>query len=314
MISGRHNRTPGIAVLMIAAAAVLTPAGLAQELGGCPMLPKSNIWNIAVDRMPVDPSSARLIEGTGIDKNLHPDWSEVGGVPINIVPRDQPMVDIEFIEGKAESDPGPYPIPPNPAVEIGEDAHVIILQQGTCKLYEIYSATKLANSSWKGYCGAVFDLRSNALRPDGWTSADAAGLPIAPGLVRYDEILAGEIKHAIRMTVPKTRRLYVWPGRHFASRTDDPNHPAMGQRFRLKANYDISGFAPEVQVVLRALKKYGMILADNGSAWYITGAPDPRWDDDAFHAMHNILGSAFEAVDVSSLMISEDSAAARPPQ
>jgi hypothetical protein len=279
-------------------------ASFGQELGGCPMLPKNNIWNTPIDRMPVHPSSKTYIETEGIDRNLHPDFSATGGIPYAVVPQTQPMVPIIFNEGKENSDPGPYPIPPNVPIETGEDGHVLVLQQGVCKLYEVLAIKPNASGGWTGYSGAVFDLRSNALRPDGWTSADAAGLPILPGLVRYDEILAGEIRHAIRLTVPKTRREYVWPARHFASRSDDQAMPPMGQRFRLKASYDISGFDPKVQVLLRALKKYGMILADNGSSWFLTGAPDSRWDQELWSSIKVIKGGDLEAVDASALMIS----------
>lgn len=271
------------------------------------MLPKNNIWNTPIDKMPVHPSSSKFIESEGIDRNLHPDWGAAGGIPYVIVPANQPMVTINFNQGKDNSDPGPYPIPPNVPIEAGEDAHALVLQQGTCKLYETLDMKPGPGGGWTAYSGAVFDLRSNALRPDGWTSADAAGMAILPGLVRYDEILAGEIRHAIRMTVPKTRNEYIWPARHFASRSDDQALPAMGQHFRLKASYDISSFDPKVQVLLRALKKYGMILADNGSPWFLTGAPDGRWDQELWSSIKVIKGSDLEAVDVSSLMISPNS-------
>lgn len=292
-----------LAVLLLSASAPVA----AQELGGCPMLPKNNIWNTPVDRMPVHPRSSMVIQSNGPDRNLHPDFSPGGGIPINIVPADQPMVPIEIIEGKAESDPGPYPIPPDVQVESGTDKHALILQRGTCRLYEISDIRRSPAGGWMGYAGAIFDLRSNALRPDGWTSSDAAGLPITPGLVRYDEIEAGEIRHAIRMTVPSTRREYVWPGRHFASRSDDAALPPMGMRFRLRASYDISGFDPRVQVLLRALKKYGMILADNGQSWFLTGTTDARWDVDLWSQIKQIKGKDLEAVDVSSLMLNPNS-------
>jgi hypothetical protein len=180
-------------------------------------------------------------------------------------------------------------------------------------LYELYRAFLQPDGSWNAESGAKYDLRSNALRPAGWTSADAAGLPIFPGLVRYDEVAAGEINHAIRFTVPRTRREYVWPARHFASDSTDPALPPMGQRFRLKAGVNISGYSAPVQVILRAMKAYGLILADNGSAWYISGAPDERWDNSMLHEMDNIHGSDFEAVDCSSLMIHPDSGQAAAP-
>jgi hypothetical protein len=290
------------------ALALAAAPSFAQELAGCPMLPKNNIWNTPIDTMPVHPSSTAYVATSGIDRNLHPDFGGAGGgIPITVVPATQPMVQIIFDEGAANSDPGPYPIPPNVAIEGGTDGHALVLQQGTCKLYEVLAIKPAANGSWTGYSGAVFDLRSNQLRPDGWTSSDAAGLPVAPGLIRFDEILAGEIRHALRLTVPKTRREFIWPARHYASRSDDQAMPPMGQRFRLKAGYNISGFDPKVQVLLRALKKYGMILADNGSSWFLTGATDTRWEQELWSQIKVIKGADLEAVDVSSLMISPNS-------
>lgn len=283
------------------------------EIAGCPIFPANNIWNTPVDHLPVHPKSARYIENNGPDRSLHPDFGRTGAIPYNIVPADQPPVPVHFVEGAAESDPGPYPIPANPAIEPAADAHLLVLQQGVCKLFELYLARPQPDGSWVAYSGAVFDLRSNALRPAGWTSADAAGLPILPGLVRYDEVASGEIRHALRLTVPRTRREYVWPARHYASKTSDPDLPPMGQRFRLRKDYDISGFPPEVQVILRALKKYGLILADNGSSWFITGAPDARWNEEALATLKRVRGSDLEAVDVSSLMISPNSAMAGTP-
>ncbi len=291
----------GLPVAMILAGS--QTAG-AQELAGCPMYPKNNIWNTAIDRMPVHPNSARYVEfGGGLGTNLHPDF----GIPYAVVPENQAMAPIVFLEGASNSDPGPYPIPPNVPVEAGSDAHALVLQRGTCLLYEVVDIKRRPDGVWTGYSGARFDMRSNALRPDGWTSADAAGLPILPGLVRYEEILAGEIRHAIRVTVPKTRRAYVWPGRHYASRSDDENLPAMGQRFRLKASFDISRFDRQVQVLMRALKKYGLLLADNGTAWYMQGAVDSRWNQEIWGQIKTIKGADLEAVDSSSLMVSENS-------
>lgn len=280
----------------------------AQEIGGCPILPKNNVWNVSVDKLPVHASSARFIQTVGPDRNLHPDFSAQGGIPYNVVPANQPMVPIAF--DSSESDPGPYPIPPNPVVEAGSDAHVIIVQQGVCRLFEVFLLEKRPNGAWHGSSGAAFNLRGNELRPDGWTSADAAGLPILPGLVRYDEIAAGVIRHALRFTVPRTRREYIWPARHYASNTEDAIYPPMGLRVRLKANYDISRFHPEVQVVLRALKQYGMMISDNGSPWFITGATDSRWNDETWAQLKQVKGNDLEVVDTSSLMISPNSAQA----
>ena len=194
-----------------------------------------------------------------------------------------------------------------------ESEFILILNVDTCRLYELYSAYPQGDGSWWAGSGAIYDLASNALRPAGWTSADAAGLPILPGLVRYDEVLTGRITHALRFTVPETRTDYVWPARHFASEDDNPNLPPMGQRFRLRANYDISGFDPFLQVILRAMKEYGIILADNGSPWYISGVPDERWNNDLLHDLDVLTGADFEAVDSSNLMIDPDSGACRQP-
>ncbi len=299
--------------LLVVMALFLGPldARAQAQLGGCSILPNNNIWNTAVDRLPVHPLSDKYIETNDGTRSLHPDFSSGGGgIPINVVPATQAGVAVTL--GSSESDPGPYPIPQNIVQESGTDQHLLLLQSGACKLYELYAA-KLTNGVWSASSGAIFDLSSNALRPAGWTSADAAGLPILPGLVRYDEVASGEIRHAIRLTVPKTRREYVWPARHYASSSTDTSRPPMGQRFRLKASYDISSFAPEVQVILRALKKYGMILADNGSSWYITGAPDSRWNDEIMAQLKTVKGSDLEAVDSSSLMISPDSGLAGSP-
>jgi hypothetical protein len=225
------------------------------------------------------------------------------------------MVPISF-GAAGESDPGPYPIPPDAPIEGGAgssgDRHVLVVDQGNCKLYETWSTYPQADGSWTAGSGAVFDLRSNALRLAGWTSADAAGLPILPGLVRYDEVAAGAINHAIRFTAVKTRDAYVWPARHEASSITDPNVPPMGQRFRLKASVNIASFPPAERVILQAFKTYGLILADNGSNWFISGSPDERWNNDQLASVFNqIHGSDFEAVDVSSLMLNPDTGQVR---
>lgn len=230
-----------------------------------------------------------------------------------MVPFGQQKVAITSFLYDDESDPGPYPIPPNAPIEgapdTSGDRHVLVLRQGECKLYELYRSFPNGDGTWRGDSGAIFDLTGHVLRHDGWTSADAAGLPILPGLARYDEVTAGEIKHALRFTVPQTQRAYVWPARHFASSSTSTARPPMGQRFRLKASVVIdNSFSAQGRVLLRAMQKYGLILADNGSAWYISGAPDPGWNDDALAADFNrIHGSDFEAVDVSSLQVDADS-------
>jgi hypothetical protein len=279
----------------------------------CPVLPSDNIWNTPVDTLPVDANSAAYIATIGSAVGMHADFGSGTwnggpiGIPYIFVPGTQPKVPIHFVEYGDESDPGPYPIPPNAPIEWGSDHHVLVMDTDHCKLYELYHAAPQADGSWNAGSGAIYDLNSHALRPDGWTSADAAGLPIFPGLVRYDEVAASEIRHALRFTVPQTRKAYVWPARHFASSLTASQYPPMGQRFRLKANVDIASFAPEVQVILRALQKYGMMIADNGSAWYLSGAPDERWDNDHLSKLSEIHGSDFEAVNVSSLMVDPNS-------
>lgn len=292
------------------------------ELAGCPAFPEDHAWNTPVDGLPVAARSADYIRAIGAAKPLKADFGaglwDGGpiGIPFVTVDGSQPRVPVSF-DYQDESDPGPYPIPPGAPIEGGSqssgDRHVLVLDRAYCLLYETYAAYPQANGSWQAGSGAVFDLRGYALRPSGWTSADAAGLPILPGLARFDEVAAGEIRHALRFTAPQTQRAFVWPARHHASNLTDPAYPPMGQRFRLKAEFDISSFAPELQVILRALKRYGLILADNGSSWYVSGAPDERWDNDLLHDLGRIPGSAFEAVDTSSLAPDPNSARAATP-
>ncbi len=300
-----------------------TPTVNPPKVGGCTIFPANNVWNAPVDTLPVDPNSTAYVNTIGADTGLHADFGsglwEGGpiGIPYVVVPSSQPKVAIQFnADGYPdESDPGPFPVPTNAPIEGGAastgDRHVLVVEQGACNLYELYKSVPQSNGSWEVYASAKYPLNSNALRPDAWTSADAAGLPILPGLVRYDEVVAGEINHALRFTVPETRKAYLWPARHHASDLIGAQYPPLGQRFRLKANYDISGFAPQVQVILRAMKKYGLILADNGSAWYISGAPDEHWDNDLLHQLDQVTGSAFEAVDESSLMLDPNSGQVR---
>ncbi len=291
------------------------------ELSGCPILPANNIWNAPINTLPVDANSAAYIATIGADTGLHADFGsglwDGGpiGIPYIVVPVGQPFMPIHFTAYGDESDPCPYPIPVNAPIEGGAqsngDRHVLVVDSGSCVLYELYRAFPQADGSWNADSGAIFDLGSHALRPDGWTSADAAGLPILPGLVRYDEVASGEIIHALRFTVPRTQRAYVWPARHFASSITDAAYPTMGQRFRLRTDFNISGFSRDAQVILQALKTYGMILADNGSAWYISGAPDERWNNDVLHELSSVRGLDFEAIDVSSLRLSPDSGQVR---
>ena len=309
------------AVLMVVLLLHLPPGlSIAQggpSLQGCPVLPGDNIWNTPVAGLPLDANSAAFVGTIGATRGLHPDfgsgtWAGAPiGIPYTVVDASQPGVNVAF-DYTDESDPGPYPIPPAALIEGGSqssgDRHVLILDRGNCVLYELFAAYPQQDGSWRAGSGAVFDLNSNDLRPEGWTSADAAGLPILPGLVRYDEVAAGEIRHALRFTAPQTRSDYVWPARHEASNLTGSQIPPMGQRFRLKAGFDLSRFSAPVRVILQAMKTYGLILADNGSAWYISGAPDPRWDDDMLVGeLAQVKGSDFEAVDVSSLMADPDS-------
>lgn len=230
------------------------------------------------------------------------------GIPYNVVHGDviqKSAVDFYY---ESESDLGPYPISANPSIEYGSDHHILILDSDNCHLYEIYDAS-YENGKWQGGSGAIWDLNSNALRPAGWTSADAAGLPILPGLVRYDEIAAGALNHALRFTAESTNG-YVWPARHLTSDDNAPGIPPMGARFRLKASFDISSYPYELQILLQAMKTYGLVLADNGSNWYVSGAPDERWDNEMLHLLDGITGDDFEAVDTSLMMIDPNSAAA----
>ena len=269
------------------------------------LFPADNAWNSDVSGLPVLSNSATYLTSIGLGVGLHPDFGTVWdgapiGIPYVLVRGTQAKIPITFYYAD-ESDPGPYPIPLDAPIEGGSastgDRHVLTLDVDNKLLYEVFDAHYNTTAGrWEAGSGAIWDLDGNALRPAGWTSADAAGLPILPGLVRYDEVASGEITHALRFTVPRTQKAYVYPATHYASSSTDPGLPPMGLRVRLKAGYDISGFPVEVQVILRALKKYGMIVADNGSAWYISGAPDPRWNDDALHALSLVKGSDFEAV------------------
>ena len=278
--------------------------GPGTDLAGCPVFPADNPWNQDVSALPVHPNSANFVANVNSSGGqfLHADFGSNPeyGIPFVTVPGTQPRVPITFTAYGDESDPGPYPVPLGAPVEggpaAGGDRHVLAVDTGACVLYELYRAFP-NGSGWDADSGAVFDLRSNALRPDGWTSADAAGLPIFPGLVRYDEVTAGEITHALRFTVARTQRGYVHPATHFASSSTDPNRPPMGLRFRLRADYDVSGFTGEARVVLEALKRYGMIVADNGSNWFISGATDARWCDEDLDQLKTVPGAAFEVVD-----------------
>lgn len=302
-------------------ALVAADAHPASVIGGCQLYPADNIWNTPVDTAPVDLNSATYITTIGGATHVHPDFGTVyngvpNGIPYVTVPGTQPTVAISFTYA-GDSDPGPYPLPADAPIEGGPtsngDRHVLVVDRDNCVLYEVYNAHLQSDGSWHAGSGAKWDMHSNALRPSTWTSADAAGLPILAGLVRYDEVASGTISHALRFTVPQTRNTFVWPGRHQASSLTDPQYPPMGLRFRLKASFDISGYSPSMQVILRALKQYGMMVADNGSAWYLSGVPDPRWDDDDLHTLGQLSGSDFEAVDVSTLQVAANSGQAVQP-
>ncbi len=289
-------------------------------LATCPLQPANNIWNTPVIGLPVDANSITYTTAIGLGAHFHADfgsglWDGFPiGIPYNLVGSGQAKSSVIF-EYAGESDPGPYPIPTTPLIE-GDpagsgDRHLLTVDTTTCKLYELYAAHK-SGSQWYAGSGAIFDLNSNALRPAGRTSADAAGLPILPGLARYEEVAAGEILHALRFTAPATNGTYIWPARHKTSSPFNASAPSMGQRFRLKATYNISGFSLQARIVARAMQVYGLILADNGSPWYVTGAPDQRWDNTVLHELDVIQGSDFEAVDESGLMVKPDSAQAKP--
>jgi hypothetical protein len=255
--------------------------------------------------------SERTVRSIGIDRYLHADFGsglyDGGpiGIPYTVVTRHQKRVPVGF-DYAGESDPGPYPLPPNAPIEGGRDAdgdrHVIVVDRDRCRLYELYSARPLGGGSrWHAGSGAVWSLRNNHLRPRGWTSADAAGLPILPGLARFEELRRGGIDHALRFTAPRTRSAFVYPARHFASSLTDPALPPMGLRLRLRRSYPTTGFPPQARSILRALKRYGMILADNGAPWFVSGAPSSGWDNDDLHSLHRVTGSAFEVVETAPL-------------
>ncbi len=278
---------------------------------GCPIFPADNVWNADVSALPTATDSAAMISSIGTGTGLHPDFGSnlSYGIPYNVVAGSQAKVPVTF-DYAGESDPGPYPIPSSPQIEAGSDAHMLIVDKDNCYLYEMWD-TRQVNGQWQAGSGAIWNLRSNALRPDGWTSADAAGLPILPGLVRYEEVAGGVIDHALRFTAAHTQSAHIYPARHDAG-VANAAYPPMGLRVRLKASISISGFTPQVQVLLTALKKYGMILADNGSNWYISGVSNPSWNDDDLHKINQIVGSDFEVVDTSSLVNGPDPSTTTP--
>ena len=273
------------------------------------MFPANNVWNTRIDSLPVDPHSASYINNISASAALRYDIT----IPVNVVPGTQPLVPISITDGAAESDPGPYPIPPNPLIEDGSDQHILVVDKDHCTLYELFYAIPQGNGGWQAYSASKWSLLSNDLRPSGWTSGDAAGLPMTPGILRYDEVASGQVNHALRFTAPRTQRLFIWPARHYASSITDPNYPPMGQRFRLKAGFDISSYSPRMQVILRTMQQYGVILADNGLAWEMQFELDSRWDRSELDVLRTIAGANLEAVDESSLMVNPDTAEAVQP-
>ena len=286
--------------------------GPAADLRKRKILPPNNPWNQPIDRAKVDTLSTMILRRIGNEKPLHPDFGTVyhgvpNGIPYVVVPGSQPKVPVTFRYAD-ESDPGPYPIPPDAPIEGGPkgqgDRHVLVVDRDNGKLYELFNARpEQGGKAWSASSGAIFDLDTNRDRPAGWTSADAAGLPVFPGLVRYDEIVGlGAVKHAFRFTVEKSRRAYISPARHFASKANDIDLAPMGLRARLKANVEIRQFPPQARAILQALKTYGMIMADNGGDWFLSGAPDPRWDDEDLATLKRVKVKDFEVVTMGEVV------------
>lgn len=309
----RHG-TPLLLALSLIAGTVTAalPVSAAAPPGTtCQVFPGDNIWNTDISSLPVNSQSSEWLASMAASTtNLHPDFGGPPyGFPFNIVDNTHPTVSIAF-QYASESDPGPYPVGSDTLIENGSDHHALIINKDTCTLYELFDLSG-SGSSWSAGSGAIFPLSSDALRPLDWTSADAAGLPMFPGLVRWDEVQAGAINHAIRFTAAQTDQSFLWPARHQAGTAANPALPPMGARFRLKAGYDIASFSPQAQVILRAMQHYGLILADNGSNWYFSGTEDPSWPDSLLTELKSVPASEFEAVDESSLMVDPNSAAAR---
>jgi hypothetical protein len=293
--------------------ALADPLGHHADLGGVRLLPDSDLWNRDIASAPVDARSAEIIAAIGADLPLHEDFGMAEwegaptGIPYTVAAPGQPLVPIEF-EYADESDPGPYPIPPDAPIEggpnSGGDRHVIVLDWQAGKLYEMFSAFPInGGASWKAGSGAVFDLRNPQRRPAGWTSADAAGLPILPGLVRYDEVCgARQLRHALRFTVRKSRRAYIAPASHFASKHTEENLPPMGMRVRLRADFDTSAMPETSRIILEGLKRYGMILADNGGDWFISGATDPRWIHEDLLGLRKVKGGDLEVIEMGEIV------------
>lgn len=289
-------------------------SGGVPAVGGCEIFPADNAWNLDVSALPVHPNSDNYIDSIGRDDHLHPDFGtewegEPIGIPYTVVNGSQSKVPINYTAYGDESDPGPMPFPQDVAIEGGPDGdgdrHSIVIDESTCTLYELYRAFPNGDG-FDADSGTVWDLTKNENHPEGCTSADAAGLPVFPGLARYEEVVEkGEVLHALRFTVSDSQRGYIFPARHYASDNDDPNLAPMGLRLRMKASYDCSGYANEVQVLCTGLKRFGMIMADNGSNWYVSGSPDPRWSDDNLNDFKDIPGDAFEVVDTGDPIITD---------
>ena len=307
-----------VAVGLLASAC--NPVSHVPGAPNCPLSPANSYWRADVSKLPVVAKSATYIASEGATAGLKADFGsglwDGGpiGIPYTTVPGTQAKVAMTF-DYASESNPGPYPFPANAPIEGGAnstgDRHVLVVDRDNCKLYETWDSHPNANGSWHVGSGAVFNLTSNALRPAGWTSADAAGLPILPGLVRYEEVAGGTVAHAIRMTVPHTQQAYLWPARHQAGESTNANLPHMGEWFRLKASVNPASFDPAVRPIIVALQHFGAIIADNGSAWYISGAPDPRWNNDLLATLGRIKGSDFEAVDTHSIIVDPNSGQAK---
>ncbi len=317
---GLAAQPAGSASTSATAAAAAAGSASAAAPAACPLFPADNVWHADVSHSPVLANSAALVASIGTGAAVHADFGSglyqgaPIGIPVTTVSATQTKVKVTF-EYADESDRGPYPVPAGAAIEGGPnstgDRHVLLYDPVGCRDYELYAAYPAAGGGWRAGSGAIYDLRSNALRHAGWTSADAAGLPILPGLVRYPEVAAGHIDHAIRVTVPRTRSSYVWPARHEAGDSAATNLPPMGLRLRLKAGVDIAKLPAQARIVATAMARYGVIVADNGSPWYLSGAPDPGWNNDALHALGGLTGADFEAVDTTGMVLDPNSAAVK---
>ena len=306
-MSPRITATAIALTLALLAAVLVSPplaAAGSPRLAGCPILPSDNVWNRPVDDLPIHPDSDAYVRSIGLGSHLHPDFGSYAGygIPWNVVRRDTKRRAVTF-RWPGESDKGPYPIPRRPRIEGGSDRHILMIDRDRCTLYELFAARR-RGGRWHAGSGAIWDLRSNRLRPAGWTSADAAGLPILPGLVRPDEVKRGRIDHAIRITFDETRRAYLSPATHYASDICATNVPPMGMRFRLRPGYSLAGFTGQAKVVATALKEYGAIVADNGTDWYITGAKSRKWNDENLNQLKEIPGDDFQVVDTGEELTS----------